>query len=67
MVGISKKSLDDYYLVLRIGDLLNFDFQNNLSNKMGDLRAFIKSSGQKITGKLGKDVKCFKFVNEIDV
>ena len=30
VVGISKKSLDDYYLVLRTGDILGFDYAGNL-------------------------------------
>jgi len=34
-VGISRKSLDDYYLVLRIGYFCGFDFQKNLDKKMG--------------------------------
>ena len=30
VVGISKKSLDDYFLVLRVGEILGFDFAHNL-------------------------------------
>jgi hypothetical protein len=30
VVGISKKSLDDYFLVLRVGEILGFDFAQNL-------------------------------------
>lgn len=26
LIGISKKSLDDYFLVVRIGEILEFDF-----------------------------------------
>ncbi len=54
IIGISKKSLDDYYLVLRIGQILEFDFASNLENKMGDLRAYIRTFDHKITGKLSK-------------
>ena len=43
VVGISKKSLDDYYLVLRVGEILGFNFAANLDGKMGDLRNFIRS------------------------
>ena len=54
VVGISKKSLDDYYLVIRIGEIHGFDFSQNLGKKMGELRAFIKDCDVKITGKLTK-------------
>jgi hypothetical protein len=30
IVGISKKSLDDYYLVLRVGEVLGFSYADNL-------------------------------------
>ena len=42
VVGISKKSLDDYFLVLRVGEILGFDYANNLEGKMGDLRNYIR-------------------------
>jgi hypothetical protein len=29
-VGVSKKSLDDYYYQLRLGEFYKFDFLNNL-------------------------------------
>lgn len=54
VLGISKKSLDDYFLILRIAEELNYDFETNLKNKMGHLRAFIKGSDRKVTGKLHK-------------
>lgn len=60
--GISKKSLDDYFLVLRIGQILGFDYESNLNHKMGDLRAFIRAFDYKNTGKLTKKVKCFDLV-----
>ena len=41
-IGISKKSLDDYYYQLRIGEKHNFDFYAHLDEKIGFLRAFIK-------------------------
>lgn len=59
IVGISKKSLDDYYLVLRIGEIWCFDFEKHMKNMMGDLRNFIRAQEHKVTGKLGKKVKCF--------
>ena len=62
VVGISKKSLDDYYLVLRVGEVLGFPFGEHLEGMMGDLRNFIKAQEEKVTGKLGKNVECFKLV-----
>ena len=41
-VGISKKSLDDYMLQLRLGKKFGFDFEKNKDKKVGVLRAFIK-------------------------
>ncbi len=41
-VGVSKKSLDDYLLQLRMGKKYGFDFQANCENKVGVLRAFVK-------------------------
>lgn len=42
MLGISKKSLDDYYYQLRLGEKYDFDFKRNLNEKVGVLRTFIK-------------------------
>ena len=44
IIGISKKSLDDYYLQLRMGEFYNFNFLKNLDEKIGVLRGFIKVS-----------------------
>lgn len=41
-IGISKKSLDDYYYQLRSGEFYSFDFAGNLSEKVGVLRAYVK-------------------------
>lgn len=41
-IGVSKKSLDDYYYQLRLGEFYNFDFANNLQEKVGILRAFVR-------------------------
>lgn len=42
LVGISKKSLDDYYCQLRLGEFYEFDFAGNLHEKIGVLRNFVK-------------------------
>lgn len=42
MIGISKKSLDDYYYQLRLGEKYDFDFAMHMDDKVGVLRTFIK-------------------------
>lgn len=51
MVGISKKSLDDYFCQLRLAEEYGFDFENNMSQKIGVLRSFVKKFRPK--GELG--------------
>jgi hypothetical protein len=46
-IGISKKSLDDYLLQLRLGRKYGFDFNANRNEKVGKLRAHVKDSRQK--------------------
>ena len=41
-VGISKKSLDDYLIQLRIGKIFGFNFTEHKNDKVGVLRAFVK-------------------------
>ena len=41
-VGISKKSLDDYLIQLRIGKMFGFNFTEHKNDKVGILRAFVK-------------------------
>lgn len=42
LVGVPKKSLDDYLLIVRQGKLLGFDFQCNRKKKFGFLRRFVQ-------------------------
>jgi hypothetical protein len=42
LIGISKKSLDDYLLQLRLGRKYGFDFNSNKNAKVGVLRSFVK-------------------------
>jgi hypothetical protein len=42
VIGVSKKSLDDYYCQLRLAEVNNFDFYSHLHEKMGVLRNFVK-------------------------
>lgn len=41
-VGIAKKTLDDYFLHLRLAEKYGFDFQFNRHAKIGVLRTFVK-------------------------
>ena len=41
-IGISKKSLDDYLIQLRIGKMFGFNFTEHKNDKVGVLRAFVK-------------------------
>ena len=41
-IGISKKSLDDYLIQLRIGKMFGFNFNEHKNDKVGILRAFVK-------------------------
>lgn len=42
MIGISRKTLDDYFLQLRRAESFGFDFQAHQDDKMGVLRKFVK-------------------------
>jgi hypothetical protein len=54
VVELSKKTLDDYFLVLRVAEFHGYDFKSNLNKKIGHLRAFIRKQLVKITGRLSK-------------
>ena len=43
-VGIPKKSLDDYFLQLRLGKTYGFNFNEHKDENVGVLRAFIKNA-----------------------
>lgn len=55
-VGVSKKTLDDYFLVLRVGEELGYDYEANLKNKIGHLRNFIRSQPIKVRGRMNKGI-----------
>lgn len=42
LVGISKKSLDDYLLQLRFGRMYGFDFLKHQCDNIGQLRKFVR-------------------------
>jgi hypothetical protein len=41
-VGVSKKSLDDYLSQIRLGRQYGYDFNKNKSQKVGELRTFVR-------------------------
>ncbi len=47
IIGISKKSLDDYLLQLRLGRKYGFNFNGNKDSKVGVLRSFVKKNRNK--------------------
>lgn len=60
MIGVSKKSLDDYFLQLRLGELYGFDFKENLDQKIGVLRAHIRRNESKeMETRLPKEIRSF--------
>ena len=67
MVELSKKTLDDYFLVLRVGEAHGYNFKANLTKKIGHLRAFIRNQPIKVSGRLPKQVKSFAFVPDPDL
>jgi hypothetical protein len=54
MVGVSKKSLDDYLLQLRAGRIYGFDFIKNGDERVGVLRHFVKQQKQVQKRKKGE-------------
>ena len=55
--GISKKSLDDYLIQLRIGKFFNFNFTEHKNDKVGILRAFVKKHKQQYEKEKYKNSK----------
>ena len=57
-IGISKKSLDDYFLQLRNGHLNGFNFNEHKNDKIGILRSFNKQKQKqkKAASAANKDV-----------
>lgn len=42
VVGIAKKSLDDYFCQLRLAEEYGFDFEKNMDEKIGTLRSYVR-------------------------
>jgi hypothetical protein len=47
VVGISKKSLDDYLSQIRYGKKYGFDFNHHAEDKVGELRRFVKKERER--------------------
>ena len=57
MVGISKKSLDDYYYQLRLGEQYEYEFNENINQKIGALRNFVKSHKKPDSNPKNRNIK----------
>jgi hypothetical protein len=58
-----KKSLDDYYYQLRLGEKYAFDFERHLFDRVGVLRTYLKSfKGPAVVDKYEKHPKDLKIM-----
>lgn len=55
-VGVVKKSLDDYFLMIKHAKLHGFDFEKNSNERFGVLRAFVKKNKQKKESQKTNDI-----------
>lgn len=55
ILNISKKSLDDYLLQLRLGRKFGFNFNKNKNSRVGVLRAFVKNQRTKLSKRINED------------
>jgi hypothetical protein len=46
LIAIPRKTLEDYYWLLRTGRALEFDFGKHRREKMGTLRGFVRERGK---------------------
>ena len=54
MVGISKKSLDDYLLQIKFASKHGFDFRKHKNDKIGVLRSFVRRKKKELKRKKPK-------------
>lgn len=47
LMGLSKKTLDDYYSQVKMGEAYHFDFESHLNDGIGVLRKFVKEKKEK--------------------
>lgn len=48
MVGLSRKTLDDYYKYIRKAEIYNFDFKGMSEEKIGVLRNFVRDRQERL-------------------
>lgn len=66
-VQLSRKTLDDYFSMIRRGENYNFDFVRYMDQKMGLLRQHIKETEAKPGGKRSaKNVDIFQIWNRVN-
>ena len=53
-INVSKKSLDDYLLQIRLGRKYGFNFNENKYKKIGELRDYVKDNKEKEAGIVKK-------------
>ena len=46
-MGVSKKTLDDYHMLVRVGKKAGFDFDAQFGQRIGLLRAFVRTVKEK--------------------
>lgn len=66
-MGLPKKSLDDYYYQLRLGEKYNFDFKAHLYEGIGCLRNFLKDKKPRLKSeKSEKRPRNLRIIEEYD-
>ena len=56
-INVSKKSLDDYLLQIRLGRKFGFNFDENKNEKIGKLRNFVFEENKKLKNNGNKERK----------
>ena len=58
IVGVPRKTLEDYFLLFRTGKQLQFDFKAQRKERIGVLRCFIRERGKKVhsLSSAGKEI-----------
>ena len=47
IVGVPRKTLEDYFLLFRTGKTFEFDFKKERKERIGVLRCFVRERGKK--------------------
>lgn len=67
MVGVPKKTLDDYFLAFRVAEHYGYDIQGNIDKKIGHMRNYIRQQPIKLKGRQPKVIKSFDLIPESDL